>query len=105
MIDPVDQAVRAIARRHASALVWLQFGVSHLVLLAGVGLLSLYEPISTQQFWMLRGVSQGVVVLDNVLAVKLTRGLWAPFRRWERGAQDRAATIAAWLALATLPIE
>jgi adenylate cyclase len=105
MIDPVDRAVRAVARRHASALVWLQFGVAHLVLLAGVGLLSLYEPISTRQFWVLVAVSQGVVVLDNVLSIKLTRGLWAPFRRWERGERDRAATIAAWLALATLPIE
>jgi class 3 adenylate cyclase len=105
MIDPVDRAVRAIARRNASALVWLQFGVAHLVLLAGVGLLSLYEPISAKQFWVLVAVSQGVVVLDNLVSIKLTRRLWAPFRRWERGARDRAATVAAWLALATLPIE
>lgn len=105
MIDPVDRAVRAIARRNSSALVWLQFGVAHLVLLAGVGLLSLYEPISTGQFWVLVAASQAVVLLDNVISIKLTRGLWAPFRRWERGAQDRAGTIAAWLALATLPIE
>jgi hypothetical protein len=53
MIDPVDRAVRAVPRRHSSALVWLQFGIAHLVLLAGVGLLSLYEPISTRQFWVL----------------------------------------------------
>jgi class 3 adenylate cyclase len=65
MIDPVDRAVRAVARRHSSALVWLQFGVAHLVLLAGVGLLSLYEPMSLTRFWVL---------------------------------------VAAWLALATLPI-
>jgi class 3 adenylate cyclase len=105
MIDPVDRVVRAIARRHSSALVWLQFSVVHLVLLAGVGLLSLYEPISTTQFWVLVAVSQGVVAIDNVVSIHLTRGLWAPFRRWEHGERGRDATVAAWLALATLPIE
>ncbi|HEY1714735.1 MAG TPA: adenylate/guanylate cyclase domain-containing protein [Solirubrobacteraceae bacterium] len=105
MIDPVDRAVRAVARRNSSALVWLQFGVAHLVLLAGIGLLSLYEPISATQFWVLLVVSQAVVAVDNLVSIKLTRRLWAPFRRWERGARDRAATVAAWLALATLPIE
>jgi adenylate cyclase len=104
MIDPVDRAVRAVARRHSSALVWLQFGVAHLVLLAGVGLLSLYEPMSLTRFWVLVAVSQAVVVADNVVAIKLTRRLWAPFRRWERGDRDRDATVGAWLALATLPI-
>jgi hypothetical protein len=85
MVDPLDRAVRAIARRHSSALVWLQFGIAHLVLLAGVGLLSLYEPLSATQFWVLTAVSQGVVAVDNALSVKLTRRLWAPFARWERG--------------------
>jgi class 3 adenylate cyclase len=105
MIDPVDRVVRAVARRHPSALVWLQFGVAHLVLLAGIGLLSLYEPISLSQFWVLTVVSQALVVVDNVVSIKLTRRLWKPFRRWERGERDRASTVAAWVALATLPIE
>jgi adenylate cyclase len=105
MIDPVDRVVRAIARRHSSALVWLQFGVAHLVLLAGIGLLSLYEPISASQFWALLAVSQALEAVDNVVSIKLTRRLWAPYRRWERGERGRASTVAAWLALATLPIE
>jgi adenylate cyclase len=105
MIDPVDRAVRAITRRHSSALVWLQFAVTHLVLLAGVGLLSLYEPLSSSQFWVLTAVSQATVVIDNLLSFRLTRKLWAPFRRWERGERDRDTTVAAWLALATLPLQ
>lgn len=75
MKDPVDQAVRAIARRNASVLVWLQFGIAHLVLLGGLGLLSLYQPISTAQFWVLLLVSQGLVVVDNVISIRLTRRL------------------------------
>jgi adenylate cyclase len=105
MIDPVDRAVRAVARRNSSALVGLQFGVAHLVLFGGLGLLSLYEPMSAGQFWVLIGVSQGLVTLDNVVSIKLTRRLWAPYRRWERGDRDPDATVAAWRALATLPLQ
>jgi adenylate cyclase len=105
MIDPVDRAVRAVARRHSSALVWLQFGVAHLVLFGGLGLLSLYEPMSAGRFWVLIGVSQALVTIDNLVSIKLTRRLWAPYRRWERGDRDADSTVAAWLALATLPIK
>lgn len=34
MKDPVDRAIRAIARRNSYALVWAQFGLAHLVTLA-----------------------------------------------------------------------
>ncbi len=31
--------------------------------------------------------------------------MWRPVRRWERGARDETSTVAAWEALATLPLE
>lgn len=105
MIDPVDRAVRAIARRNSYALVWAQFGVAHLVMLGGLGLLSLYQPMSARAFLVLAGVSQALVGVDNLISIKLTRRMWRPVRRWERGARDEASTVAAWQALATLPIE
>jgi hypothetical protein len=37
MIDPIDRAVRAIARRNSYALVFLQFGIARLVMLGGLG--------------------------------------------------------------------
>jgi hypothetical protein len=46
MFDPVDRAVHAIARRNSFALVWAQFGVAHLIVLAGMGLLRLDQPMS-----------------------------------------------------------
>lgn len=105
MIDPVDRAVRAIARRNSYALVWAQFGLAHLIVLGGVALLSLYQPLSAEQFWVLVGVSQALVALDNLISVGVTRRMWRPVRAWEHGARDEAATIAAWRAAATLPIQ
>ena len=71
MIDPVDRVVRAVARRHSSALVWLHFGVAHLVLLGGVGLLSLYEQLSATQFWVLTAAIRETG--DRVLITEDTR--------------------------------
>jgi class 3 adenylate cyclase len=105
MIDPVDRAVRAIARWNSYALVWAQFGIAHLVMLGGLGLLRLYQPMSGTHFLVLVGVSQGLVAVDNLVSIKLTRHMWRPVRRWEAGARDAASTIAAWEALATLPLE
>jgi adenylate cyclase len=105
MRDPLDRVVRAIARRNSYALVWAQFGIAHLVMLGGLGLLLLYRPMSSSDFWILVAVSQALVALDNLGAIKFTRRKWRPVRDWERGARDEASTIAAWEALATLPIE
>ncbi|HEY3725730.1 MAG TPA: adenylate/guanylate cyclase domain-containing protein [Solirubrobacteraceae bacterium] len=105
MIDPVDRFVRAVARRNSYALVWAQFGIAHLVILGGLGLLSLYQPMSTEKFLILLVVSQALVLIDNLISIKLTMRMWRPVRHWERGARDEASTVAAWEALATLPID
>ena len=107
MKDPVDRAVRAIARRNSFALVWAQFGVSHLVILAGLSLLLLYQPMSALHFWELVLVSQALVGIDNLASIGLTRRMWVPVREWERTpapARTAEQTIAAWRALVTLPI-
>jgi class 3 adenylate cyclase len=105
MRDPVDRAVRAIARWNSYALVWAQFGVSHLVGLGGLALLRLYQPMSWGAFWELVAISQGLISLDNLLSIKVTKRMWRPVRVWERGARDDASTIAAWCSAATLPLE
>jgi adenylate cyclase len=106
MVDPVDRVVRAIVRRNSYVLVWLQFGVAHLVMLSGLGLLRLYQPMSATHFWVLVAVSQGFVLIDNAVSIRLTRRMWRPVRDWEeRRAPDPELAIAAWRALATLPLE
>jgi class 3 adenylate cyclase len=105
MTDPIDRAIRAIARRNSYALVWAQFGIAHVVMLGGLGLLSLYQPMSAENFWILAIVSQALVLADNLVSVGVTGRIWEPVRAWEQGARDEAATIAAWRVLATLPME
>jgi class 3 adenylate cyclase len=105
MRDPVDRVVRAISRRNSYALVWLQFGSAHLVVLGGIGLFRLYQPMSAANFWLLVAVSQAIVAANNIFSIKITKRMWQPVRAWERGARDPGSTVAAWLALATLPLE
>jgi adenylate cyclase len=105
MKDPVDRAVRAIARRQPFALLWAQFSVTHLVMLGGLGILRLYQPMSAEHFWLLVALSQVLVGVDNVIAAKLTYKLLAPVRAWLRGSRDERSTIAAWRALVALPLD
>ena len=65
------------------------------VMLGGLGLLTLYQPMSTSDFLILLAVSQTLVAIDNVISTKLTLRMWRPVRAWERGARDEASTIAA----------
>jgi adenylate cyclase len=104
MKDPVDRVVRAVVGRNSFVLLWAQFGVAHLVMLGGLGLLTLYQPMSTSDFLILLVVSQALVAVDNVISIKLTVRMWRPVRAWEQGARDEASTAAAWTAAATLPI-
>jgi class 3 adenylate cyclase len=108
MKDPVDRAVRAIAHRNSFALVWAQFGVAHLVILAGLGLLALYQPMTAAHFWILIAVSQILVAIDNGASIGLTRRMWRPVRAWERARESQRTpqmTVAAWKALVTLPAD
>ncbi len=105
MFDPVDRAVRAVARRNSYALVWAQFCIAHLVMLGGLALLALYQDMSVADFWLLVAISQALVSIDNLISIKLTRRMWRPVWAWEAGARDEASTVAAWTALATLPLE
>jgi class 3 adenylate cyclase len=105
MKDPVDRAVRAIARRYPFALLWAQFSVTHLVMLGGMGILRLYQPMSAAHFWLLVALSQVLIGVDNAIAAKLTYKLLRPVRMWLQGRRDEHSTIAAWRALVALPLD
>jgi class 3 adenylate cyclase len=104
MRDPVDRLIRAVSRRNSFALIWVQFGGAHIVLLLAILLFRLFQTMTPGQFAREIAVSQALVALDNAWSIRFVRRLWTPVRRWERGGQGPAATIAAWTTLATLPI-
>src|SRR5690349_11369274 len=79
MKDPVDRAVRAIARRQPFALLWGQFSVTHLVMLGGMGILRLYQPMSAANFWLLVALSQVLRFAEESEpheVVSLLNGFW-----------------------------
>lgn len=96
-------AYRRLGRRYPLAAVVLQFQLAHLVVLGGLLLLRLYQPMSNRSFWTLLVVAELLVLADNVSATMLARRLLKPVDTWLAGARDRDATIAAWRALALMP--
>lgn len=72
--------------------------------LGGLGMLTLYEPISLGEFLVVLGVVQGITLVENVFATLLTRRMLQPVRLWLKGRRDPSSTLAAWHALVELPI-
>src|SRR5829696_7142579 len=96
-------AYRRLGRRYPLTIVVLQFQLAHLVVLGGLLLLRLYQPMSNRTFLVLLLVAELLVALDNVASTLLARRLLRPVRAWLEGARDRAGTAAAWRSLAGMP--
>jgi class 3 adenylate cyclase len=96
---------RKLGRRYPGVLLALQYQIAHLVALGGVGLLALYEPLSWTDVWRIAAVATGVVLLDNLVSLRLTARLMRPADPWLRGDRHPDAAVAAWRALAGLPLE
>jgi class 3 adenylate cyclase len=96
-------AYRRLGRRYPLTVVVLQFQLAHLVVLGGLLLLRLYQPMSSRTFVVLLVAAELLVALDNASSILLARRLLAPVHAWLDGARDRAATTAAWRALTRMP--
>ena len=105
----LDRALQwAYARwgaRYPKAAIAVQFQLSHVVVLAGVGLLTVYQPMTTAEFLRIVVVSQVLVLLDNLLGLRQVYRLLRPARVWLRGSRNPDQTVAAWRALVNLPTE
>jgi class 3 adenylate cyclase len=96
-------AYRRLGRRYPLTVVVLQFQLAHLVVLGGLVLLRLYQPMSDRRFVVLLVVAELLVALDNASSTVLARRLLAPVDAWLNGARDRVSTTGAWRALAFMP--
>ncbi|MCW2951373.1 MAG: adenylate/guanylate cyclase with integral rane sensor [Conexibacter sp.] len=96
-------AYARLGRRYPLTAVVLQFQVAHLVVLGGIVLLRLFQPMSGRTFAVLLVVAELLVALDNVSSTRLARRLLRPVDAWLAGARDRTATTDAWRALAAMP--
>ncbi|MEA2390118.1 MAG: adenylate cyclase [Solirubrobacteraceae bacterium] len=94
-----------LGRRYLPALFLAQSLVAHVVVALGVLELTLFLTMSSGEFWALMGVGQGLMLLDNLAALRLSARLVGPVRPWLCGDRGPAATVAAWRALAALPAD
>ena len=105
----LDRALQwAYARwgaRYPKIALAIQFQASHFVVLAGVALLTIYEPMSDADFLRILVVTQALVLLDNLVALKLVYRLLRPVRAWLRGNRSMDQTVVAWRGLVDMPSE
>jgi adenylate cyclase len=91
--------------RYPRVMLAAVFQLSFLVVLGGVWLLDLYVRLSGGQFWRILAVTEAAV------AVEIASALWVAFRlvrpadRWLHGDRTPDTAIAAWRALAGLPLD
>jgi adenylate cyclase len=103
----VERALRfaygRLGPRYPFAALVVLFAVAYVIGLAGVGLLRLYQDMSTGQLAVLAATVVGLVLLENLLALRVAMRLVRPARRWLRGERSGPAAVRAWSALAGLP--
>ncbi|MTD46601.1 HAMP domain-containing protein [Conexibacter sp. W3-3-2] len=101
---PLRFAFRRLGRRYPRIAMVVQFQFAHAIVMGGVGLLLLYVPMSGGEFGRIVAVSQGLLLLENVLAVRAAWALVRPADPWLRGDRSPSAAVAAFRALAGLPV-
>jgi class 3 adenylate cyclase len=94
-----------LGARYPRVVLAALFQLSYLVVLGGVWLLDLYVRLEPGQFWRILAVTEAAV------AVEIAAALWVAFRHvrpadpWLRGERTPETALAAWRALAGLPLD
>jgi adenylate cyclase len=81
------------------------FQLSYLVVLGGVWLLDLYVRLEPGQFWRILAVTEAALALEIAAALWVAFRLVRPADPWLRGDRTPETALAAWRALAGLPLD
>jgi adenylate cyclase len=100
---PLRAMYRRLGPRYPRAILLIQFQGTYLVVLGGIGLLRVYQPMSAAEFWTILAAALALVFVETVVAQAVAFRLVTPGVRWLRGARDHESTVAAWRALTGLP--
>ena len=73
--------------RYPKAALAIQFQAAHFVALAGVALLTIYVSMPDADFLRILVVTQALILLDNLVALKLVYRMLRPVRAWLRGSR------------------
>jgi class 3 adenylate cyclase len=103
--SPTRWLYRRLGPRYPRVMLAVQYQFAHVVALAGIGLLALYQRMPTAQFLRILAVSEALVLLDNAFSLRATFCLIRPADPWLRGGRSPDAAVHAWRALAGLPLD
>ncbi len=102
---PIRWLYAKLGRRYVLTVLWLQMQGAHVVVAGGAGILQLFVHADRQAFWEIFAAAQLLVVLENVIAWRTVRCLLRPADAWMDGDHTAPAALAAWRALAGLPLD
>ena len=98
-------AYAKLGARYPRAILVAQFQSAHLVVLGGVGMLTLYQRMTTGQFLRLVAVIEVLIAIENALSLRLLFRALRPADPWLRGDRSPACAAQAWRTLVELPVE
>ena len=105
MRGPLRFLYRRLGRRYSRVVVTWVFGAAHVVVLGGVGLLLLYQPMSGGQLAAIVAFTQAVILKENALGLRSAFGLLRAADPWLSGRRDEDTSRRAWRAVAGLPVD
>jgi adenylate cyclase len=94
-----------LGARYPRVILAALFQLSFLVVLSGVWLLDLYVQLEPGHFWRILAVTEAAVAVEIAAAVWLAFRLIRPADPWLRGERTPDTALAAWRALAGLPLD
>ena len=95
---------RRLGRLYVVAYATFELFSAFMITLGTVGLLSLYEDMSAEDFWLILAVSYGCVVVSLVVSAKKILPALRPLSRWVKGERTQHTAVDAWRAAIGLPL-
>jgi len=99
------QLLGRLGARYPRVMLAALFQLEFVVVLVGVWLLDLYVELSPGQFWRILAVTEAAVAIEIAAALWVAFRLLRPADPWLRGERTPATALAAWRALAGLPLD
>jgi class 3 adenylate cyclase len=100
----LEALYRRLGPRYPRPAVAAVFPLSMLVAFVGLWLLTLYQPMSSRQFWTIVLVGESLALLEIAVATPFAVRLVRPAKAWLEGSRHRTAVQEAWRAFVALPI-
>lgn len=98
-------AFTKLGRHYPRVALVIQFQAAYVVVLAGLGLLTLYQDMSGSDFLRLLVVIEGLVVAENAINLRRTFRILRPVTDWLGGDRTPASTVRAWQTVVSFPSE